>query len=64
MSHGDKPDFPVRHMEAVCRDGDFSIKGGNLGVGKKISINILKIKSVEVFLSHVIMQQFVSTYFF
>ena len=49
VSHGDKPDFPVRHMEAVCRDGDFSIKGGNLGVGKKISINILKIKSVEVF---------------
>ena len=37
------------HMEAVYRDGDFSIKGGNLGVGKKISINILKTKSVEVF---------------
>ena len=32
---------------AVHRDGDFSIKGGNLGVVKKISINILKIKSVE-----------------
>ena len=36
-------------MGAVHRDGDFSIKVGNLGVVKKISINILKIKSVEEF---------------
>ena len=37
-------------MRAVHRDGDFSIKRGSLGVvKKKISINILKIKSIEVF---------------
>ena len=41
------------HMEAVHRDEDFNVtsvisqqhKRGNLGVIKKISINILKIKS-------------------